>query len=180
MRGLALTLGCLALLGCADQPAKKGGLKIPPELEPLNDLVFSCWIDTEVVPLQHSEHCVIVAETILEDDRPDCFRSNSEECVELELAQHSIYSGYQAAIIQSAVNFGIPEAVSDAAKDRIAHTVYFDGALIRGLFEECLRMEQEALAKKGLQRIHSIMVHPLAEDQMCIREGNGRFETEPL
>jgi len=180
MRAFAFTLGCLALTGCADQPAEEGALQIPPELESLDQQVFRCWIDTDDVPLEHSENCVVVAETLLSTGRADCELGKSVECDEHIHAANSIHSQYYAAIIKSALNFEISDEIAAASKGRIAHTVYFDGELIRGLFEECLRLEQEALAKKGLKRIHSIVVHPLAEDQMCIREGQGGFETEPL
>ena len=180
MRGLALTFGCLALFGCADQPTDEGSLTVPPALSSIDEQVFRCWIDTDDVPLEHSENCVLVAESLLSTGREDCELGQSGECDAHIHASNNIHRLYNYAIIKSALNFGISDAISVAASDGISHAVYFDGDLIRGLFEECLRTEQEALGKKGLQRIHSVMVHPLAEDQMCIREGEGGFETAPL
>ncbi|MEM9312846.1 MAG: hypothetical protein AAGA34_15495 [Pseudomonadota bacterium] len=170
----------MALFGCADQPTDRGDLTVPPALKSLDEQVFRCWIDTDDVPLEHSENCVLVGETLLAAGRDDCELGQSDECDEHIQAANNVHFQYQHAIIKSAINFQVSEEIVAASKDRIAHTVYFDGELLRGLFEDCLRMEQEALAKKGLQRISSVMIYPLAEDQMCIREGNGGFETAPL
>ena len=180
VRGLAILLAFLGLAGCQQESDHGGGWKGPPELKQLNDFAFACWQDSYLVPVQNSEHCVILAESYLDGFRDECHRSRSYECLEYNLAYSDIYSLYQLAIISSSIKFGIPDEILNAAPETDQRRVYYDGEFLRTLFENCLRKEEEALAKNGLRRVHRLPPNFLAEDQMCIREGNGRFETAPL
>jgi len=88
--------------------------------------------------------------------------------------------GYVSIVAENLIAFGRSPQLTDFTEKEGGYLLHKSGEVMRTLFDECLRLEQEALAKNGLKRIHSVPVHPLADDQMCIREGDGRFETAPL
>ena len=57
---------------------------------------------------------------------------------------------------------------------------FYDGKLMRRLFDECLKSEARELAKNGLQPATTIMDIPLRDGQKCFRMGHPAFRTQPI
>lgn len=186
MRRLNASIFCLALAACQQAPVEDQHRKVPTELQALHDVVFKCHLDAQALRFEHSEHCVISAETILEpleayNER--CDRSNkrqSVECLEFDLAHSNIFSLFQMAIINSSLRHGVSQKIEERVPESAGLEVYLDSDLMRELFEKCLQDEAAALAKEGLKRVHSVFPTILEDDQMCVRAGAGVFETQPL
>lgn len=179
---LPILIAFLVLISsCSVKPDdEQTGFEYPPELESLSRSAISCLQDTEVVPFEHSEHCVIVAESVHELYRQDCSQNYSDDCHQWNEAAFSIREVYLFAANSSLLKFGASDELKSASERTIPFFVFFDGELMRGLFDECLRKEQAALAEQGLTRIHSISPIILEEGQACIREGYPDFKTEEI
>ena len=157
------------------------GKEVPKELEELYSAAFSCWRDSRHAPIEHSEHCVIVAEQYIERIREDCLESHSVECMEHDVWLGAIDGFYSDAIIQSLIRFGVPQWVKENSdKEPFPEHLYHDGELLRSQFEECLKSEEDELAKSGLQPATMIINRPLMSGQRCFRRGYPDFTTAPL
>ena len=178
MRRLAVASLALALVGC--EPVKTGDkLHIPPDLEELWSDVLACQSDVEKVPLEHSEHCVIVGETLLEATRAECFKNPSSECRAFSDAWTRISSIYNGAIIDSLLIHGPSPEIVRASKQRSGSWLvyYSDGDLLRRLFNQCLADEERNLREQGLVRVRSMIERTLAPGQRCFRRDYPEFRT---
>lgn len=170
----------LALVGC-EQHEPEAGLEIPVELATLRSNAFQCWQDSQHAPVEHSEHCVAVAEDYFDAFREDCDGERSYECMNYNAVLSDIRDLYNSAIIEGLVKFGIPNWIKQEHQHRpFSSHAYFDGELMRRLFNECLEQEKRDLAQDGLQAITTIMDIPLQGGQRCFRLGYPEFKTAPL
>jgi hypothetical protein len=171
----------LALSACEQMPEHKQSSDVPKELAELRQDAFNCWLDSDQVPVENSEHCVFVAEHFFEAFRDECEKSQRYECINYNAHLGNIGDIYKSAIIEGLVKFGRPEWIDNAEKDHaFAGNAYFDGKLMRRLFEACLAKERLGLRRNGLQPAMTITRVPLAEGQQCVRRGYPEFKTEPL
>ena len=176
-----LVVVALASVTVACEQAEPEAFYTPPELEPLRQLAMDCMLDTEVDPIQHSEHCVIVSETSRENRKEECELSQSYPCLRYRRAHDNIYATYQAAIITSLMTHGLAEEIEAEAIEGLgAHIVFFDAEFMRGLFNKCLQEEEENLERRGLKRVHTVVPRTLADGQLCIQKGDPEFKTEKL
>ena len=179
MKRLVVVALALVAVGC--EKADPEGFYTPPELESLRELAMDCVHDTEVVPIQNSEHCVIVSETIRQNRNEECDLSESYPCLKYGRAHDSIYAIYRTAIITSLMTHGLAEEIKEEAIEGLgAHIVFFDGEFMRGLFNKCLQEEDKDLARRGLKRVHTVVSRTLADGQRCIQKGDPEFRTEEL
>ena len=176
MRGLTFLGLCLGLFGCSVSEPNSQGPYPSADLNSLNDLGIRCMQDAGITYFERSEHCVLVAEGLTATNEEHCSDWASNAC----RAWQDINYAYLSAVADSLLTHGRSPQLMAMIEKEGSWLLHRRDELMRALFKECLRKEQEALAKKGLQRIHSVMVHPLAEDQKCIRNGGERFETAPL
>lgn len=177
---LCVVFLALALLGC-EQREPEEEMDIPAELANLRSNAFQCWQDSEHAPVEHSEHCVAVAENYFKAYREDCDGDRSYECTNYNAVLSDIGDLYSQAIIESLINFGIPDWVKQERQRRpFSNHAYFDGKLMRDLFNECLKKEERDLAQDGLQLMTTIIDIPLESGQRCFRLGYPEFKTIPL
>ena len=177
---LCVVLLALALFGC-EQREPEEGMDIPAELANLRSNAFQCWQDSEHAPVEHSEHCVAVAENYFNSFREDCDGDRSYECTNYNSVLSDIRNLYSDAVIEGLVNFGIPDWIRKERGERpFSSHAYFDGSLMRSRFNECLEEERRNLAQNGLQPITTIMPIPLQDGQRCFRLGHPEFRTIPL
>ena len=171
----------LIMSGCERQERSDGKLDVPEELAILRSNALQCWQDSSHAPVENSEHCVVVSEGYFEAFRTDCDNDRSYDCMNRHAVLSDVRHLYSDAIIESLVNFGVPDWIRDEQHRRpFSSHVYYDGELMRRRFEKCLEIESEHLAKAGLQRVTSIMERPLQEGQRCFRLGYPEFETAPV
>ena len=178
MKRLAIVALALGLAGC--EPVKTGDkLYIPPDLGELWSAVLSCRNDVEKVPLEHSEHCVIVGERLLDVTRPQCFENPSYECKAFSDAWGRISTIYNEAVIDSLLIHGpSPEIVRASGQASGAWSVYYsEGELLRRLFDTCVADEEHDLRAQGLVKVSSMRDTPLAPGQRCFRKGYPEFRT---
>ena len=102
--------------------------------------------------------------------------SESDAC----RAWQNINYVYLSAVADSLLTHGRSPQLLALIEEKGSFLVHRHDYFMRALFEECLLNEQEALAKRGLRRVHEVWFPTLKEGQMCIREGDERFETAPL
>ena len=138
--------------------------------------------DVEFAPLEHSEHCVFVAENLFDDSRSEkCEDERGTECQNYSVVMNDIHYGYHSAVIDSLIKYGVPERIRKIADgDPVPRFAYYDGELIREMYVECLSEERDALARNGLQPVTTIPIRPLKEGQFCFRRGYPQFETKVL
>jgi hypothetical protein len=182
IRICAFTLLCaVTISGCEKTDRSGTGSTVPVELRNLRSNAWNCWQDSGYAPVEHSEHCVAVAENYLDSLREECERVESIECDEYDTVMYETSSLYSDAIIESLVNFGIPEWIKDEKnREFLARHSYLNGKLMRRLFDECLKTEKRELAKNGLQPATSITDTPLQDGQKCFRINHPEFRTEPI
>ena len=154
---------------------------MPDELKSLRSNAFSCWQDSQHAPVEHSEHCVAVAENYFDALREECVQNSSNDCADCDKILTDIRLLYSDAIIESLVSFGIPERVRNEKNLHLFSSyAFYDGKLMRRLFDECLKTEKRELAKNGLQPATTIMDIPLQDGQNCFRIGHPAFRTQPI
>ena len=138
--------------------------------------------DVEFAPLEHFEHCVFVAENLFDDPRSEkCKDERGAECQNYSVVMNDIYLIYQGAIIDSLIRFDVPERIKKAADgDPVPRFKYYDGEIIREMYDKCLSEERDALARNGLQPVTTILMMPLEEGQLCFRRGYPPFETKAV
>ncbi len=169
------------IAGCERVDRSQAELIVPDELASLRSNAFSCWQDSAHAPVEHSEHCVAVAENYFDAFREECDQGWSNDCADYDKVLTDIRFLYSDAIIESLVNFGIPEWIrNEEHLTSFSSHSYFDGKLMRRLFDECLKTEEHDLAKNGLQPATTIMDIPLQDGQKCFRIGHPEFRTSPL
>jgi len=171
----------VTIAGCEKVDRSQAELIVPDELASLRSNAFSCWQDSAHAPVEHSEHCVAVAENYFAALREDCVQGWINDCDDYDKVLTDIRFLYSDAIIESLVNFGIPEWINKK-KNLISFSshAYYDGKLMRRLFDDCLRTEKHELAKYGLKPATTIMDLPLQDGQKCFRIGHPEFRTSPL
>lgn len=177
-RQLVLSLA-LVLAGC--EPERTGDeLHIPTDLKDLWNNALACRSDVAKVPLEHSEHCVILGETLLETTRAECVENHSSKCQAFSDAWGRISTIYDQAIIDSLLIHGpSPEIVRATDKTSGSWLVYYSqGKLLRRLFNQCLADEDRNLRAQGLGRVSSIRQTPLERGQLCFRKGYPEFRTK--
>lgn len=178
MRRLLVLSLPMGLAGC--EPVKTGNeLQIPTDLKDLWNNALACRSDVEKVPVEHSEHCVILGETLLETTRPGCAENQSSECKAFSDAWDRISTVYDQAIIDSLLIHGPSlEIVRATDKTSGSWLVYYSqGKLLRRLFNQCLADEERDLRAQGLVRVSSIRETPLEPGQRCFRKGYPEFRT---
>ena len=151
-------------------------------MKELRASALNCWKDANYVPVEHSEHCVLVAEEAFESRREDCETSRSYECMNYKLVRLDILYLYRQAVVRSLLTHGRTQPIQDAIESDgyMPETVHYDEALMRQLFDDCLEAEKQALAKDGLQRVHSSADQRLKENQLCFEAGYPEFRTEEI
>lgn len=171
----------LILAGCEKLDRSEEVLIVPDELKGLRSNALNCWQDSVHAPVEHSEHCVAVAENYFDAYREECDREWSKDCADYDKVLTDIRFLYSDAIIESLVNFGIPEWISDQRNQTssLSH-VFYNGRLMRRLFNECLDTEKRELAKSGLQPATDIVDIPLQAGQKCFRIGHPAFRSQPI
>lgn len=166
---------------CEKVDRSEAELIVPDELKILRSNAFSCWQDSAHAPVEHSEHCVAVAENYFDALREECVQDCSNDCANYDKVLTDIRFLYGDAIIDSLVNFGIPEWIkNDENLTSFSSHAFYDGKLMRRLFDECLKSEARELAKNGLQPATTIMDIPLRDGQKCFRMGHPAFRTQPI
>ena len=178
----SLAASALLLGGCEQIRSEDEQIEIPAELEQAFDNALKCLADAKYVSIENSEHCVVVAESILTTIRDECLESDSDKCRRYDAAHSRVYLIYHKAIIRSLMMHGRTPAIRELVeKDGIiAEMVFIDGEKMRQLFVACLDNEAQSLAASGFQRITSLADFPPVERQLCIREGYPEFKTEEL
>lgn len=174
-------LAIIALSGCKREDGVDGKIDIPNELAHLRSNAFQCWQDSQHVPVENSEHCVAVSEDYFDAFREECDDDRSYDCMNYNAVLADIQNLYGDAIVEGLINFGIPDWIKKEGLDKVFSShVYFDGDVMRRLFQECLKTEKEQLARSGLQPVTTIIDIPLQEGQRCFRLGYPEFKTVPV
>ena len=134
------------------------------------------------VPVQDSEHCVAVAESYVEAFRDDCRQLQTWSCQKHIYALAEIKAIYSDAIIASLLRFGSPsEGRDEAGHTSFSKYDFFDGELMRRLFDKCLAGEKLSLEEKGFQPARYVVEPPaLREGQKCVRLRYPEFRIVPL
>jgi hypothetical protein len=153
---------------------------MPAELKQPSDYALKCLADAQYVSIENSEHCVVVAESILTTIKDECLESDSDECKRYDSAYSRVYQIYHKAIIRSLMMHGRSAAIREVVEEDgiMAEMVFIDGERMRQMFDACLENEVQSLAASGLQRVTSLVDFPPVEGQLCIREGYPEFKTE--
>ena len=156
-------------------------MDVPDELQEMRSAALACSQDSKYAPVERSEHCVFVAEGFLPAYRDECNGARDYDCLNYNYVLSDITDIYNGAIVASLIRFGVPDWAKEEEKVHgSARYVYFDGNLMRSLFEQCLEDEKEQLSKSGLQPAHEVLDLPLAEGQRCYRKGYPMYETTKL
>lgn len=164
--------GCDAALSGEDSPVPRG-------LEGLRRDASACLTDVEDVPLQHSEHCVMVSEKLYGAYREDCISKASAECEAYHHEWNKIALIYNGAIIDSLMLYG-QKAEITAGIEQFGppHAVFHEAKLLRKLFGQCLADEARELEVQGFVKVTTLHYEPIAPGQRCIRYGYPRFRTK--
>ena len=110
MRGwrCLLLIGAFAVGACDKAPERTERTafpEVPEEFAELHSNAFSCAQDTQRVPVEHSEHCVVVAEQLGQTFREECWESTSYECLEHNLWLSILGDMYSSAVVESLIRF---------------------------------------------------------------------------
>ena len=169
----------IAVAAC-DGGTESEGLDVPEELKELRSHALNCSRDVAWTYIERSEHCVLVAENIYKDSTNECWEDNSNRCLKWRIVHSDISLLYQGAIAESLFEHGKSAEMAGASDGEFWRMVYFDGKLMRRLFQQCITFEESELADANLTRIHQVPLRPLRENQRCFRRGYPEFETRPV
>ncbi|WP_146029834.1 hypothetical protein [Erythrobacter sp. SAORIC-644] len=170
----------LATVVACDGGAESVGLDVPEDLQELRENALNCSRDVAWTHAERSEHCVLVAENIFDDSENECWEGSSDRCLNWRLVHSDISLFYQGAIAESLFEHGKSIEMAKVSEGEFWRMVYFDGKLMRELFQQCLQVEEKELAEVNLAKVHQVPLQRLRENQRCFRRGYPDFETKPL